>query len=147
MTCPPSPCLTPCRPCFRRRFSPILIFSSEGSLKETSTTFASIAQSINCHHSLGANGQDAIGDSPARTSLKFNLTLFSTVSSSVSISKKVPSAARMVTHFPAAKFSNYVYIDVSGLEVTNGRDHVYVVPNQVPLNIAGRVYAVGRNDP
>ncbi|CDZ34653.1 Hypothetical protein NGAL_HAMBI1145_24420 [Neorhizobium galegae bv. officinalis] len=49
--------------------------------------------------------------------------------------------------FPAAKFSNYVCIDVSGLEVHKGRDHVYVVPNQVPLNIAGRVYAAGRNEP
>ncbi|MGR9156257.1 PAAR-like domain-containing protein [Rhizobium leguminosarum] len=49
--------------------------------------------------------------------------------------------------FPAAKFSNYVCVDVSGLEVTKGRDHVYVVPNQVPLNIAGRVFAAGRNDP
>jgi len=47
--------------------------------------------------------------------------------------------------FPAAKFSHYVCIDVSGLEVVKGRDHVYVVPNEVPLNIAGRVYASGSN--
>lgn len=47
--------------------------------------------------------------------------------------------------YPANKFSHYVCIDVSGLEVIKGRDHVYVVPNKAPLNIAGRVYASGSN--
>ena len=41
------------------------------------------------------------------------------------------------------KFTNYVEIDVTGLNVVKGRDGVYVIPNEEPLSIAGRVVSFG----
>ncbi|MHC2454582.1 8-oxo-dGTP pyrophosphatase MutT (NUDIX family) [Rhizobium leguminosarum] len=42
ITCPPSPCLTLSRLCFRRRVSPHFRFSSEGCLRKTSTLSQSL---------------------------------------------------------------------------------------------------------
>jgi len=40
--------------------------------------------------------------------------------------------------------TSYVAIDVQGLQVVWGREHVYV-PNVEPLNITGRLYGAGAN--
>ena len=49
-----------------------------------------------------------------------------------------------ITHpFQGQKFTNYVGLDVSGLNVVPGRPGVFVVPNEGPLNILGRVVEFG----
>ena len=47
--------------------------------------------------------------------------------------------------FQGQRFSNYVTVDVTGLNVVMGRPHVYLVPNTQPLNVTGRVVDSGRN--
>ena len=42
-------------------------------------------------------------------------------------------------------FTNYVGIEVSGLNVVNGREGVYVMPNSTPLYIGDRIVDVGEN--
>ena len=42
------------------------------------------------------------------------------------------------------KYSNYVEIDVSGLNVTKGRDGVFVIPNESPLDLTGRIVNYGK---
>ncbi|MDH6291872.1 HYD1 signature containing ADP-ribosyltransferase family protein [Rhodococcus opacus] len=41
------------------------------------------------------------------------------------------------------RFSHYVEIDVIGLEVVRGREGVFLVPNEGPLNIADRIRSFG----
>ncbi|MUZ66387.1 PAAR-like domain-containing protein [Agrobacterium vitis] len=55
------------------------------------------------------------------------------------------SATFISNRFQGKRFSRYVCIDVSGLNVVYGRPHVFVVPNQVPLNVSGRIYSTGVN--
>jgi hypothetical protein len=45
--------------------------------------------------------------------------------------------------FQGARYSNYVAIDVSGLNVVQGRPGVFVVPNETPLNLTGRIVGSG----
>jgi RHS repeat-associated protein len=45
--------------------------------------------------------------------------------------------------FQGAKFTNFIEIDVSGLKVIQGRSGVFVVPNEVPLNLSGRIINSG----
>ena len=47
--------------------------------------------------------------------------------------------------FQGKKFENYIAIDVTGLNVIKGRDGVYVILNEVPLDISGRIVDYGRN--
>jgi hypothetical protein len=42
------------------------------------------------------------------------------------------------------KYTHYVEIDVTGLDVVEGRTGVYVIPNEGPLNLAGRIISFGR---
>ncbi|UWQ06669.1 HYD1 signature containing ADP-ribosyltransferase family protein [Aliiroseovarius crassostreae] len=42
-------------------------------------------------------------------------------------------------------YQNFVAIDVTGLPLVNGRPNVYVVPNEGPLPLAGRIIAAGPN--
>ncbi|WP_202948737.1 HYD1 signature containing ADP-ribosyltransferase family protein, partial [Chromobacterium haemolyticum] len=44
------------------------------------------------------------------------------------------------------KTSNYIAIDTTGLNVQKGRDGVYVIPNDKPLDIKGRVVNHGKNE-
>ncbi|WP_143026897.1 HYD1 signature containing ADP-ribosyltransferase family protein [Celeribacter baekdonensis] len=48
--------------------------------------------------------------------------------------------------FQGQKFKNFVAIDITGLPVVNGRPHVYVIPNDAPLPLAGRIVAAGPNN-
>jgi hypothetical protein len=43
------------------------------------------------------------------------------------------------------RFTHYLEIDVTGLEVVAGRDNVFVIPGRVPLDIAGRIVRWGVN--
>ncbi|MFD6394845.1 putative T7SS-secreted protein [Nocardia sp. NPDC060259] len=43
------------------------------------------------------------------------------------------------------KFTHFLEIDVTGLEVVQGRPGVFVVPNSGPLDLAGRIIRSGRN--
>ena len=45
--------------------------------------------------------------------------------------------------FHGRRFANYVGIDATGLLVVMGRPHVYVVPNILPLDVAGRIRGFG----
>jgi hypothetical protein len=45
------------------------------------------------------------------------------------------------------RFTNYVAIDVSGLNVVVGRPNVYVIPNSGPLDVSGRIRGFGANGP
>jgi HYD1 signature containing ADP-ribosyltransferase len=45
--------------------------------------------------------------------------------------------------FQGQRFSHYVEIDVSGLNVVQGRNGVFVIPNDVPLPLGGRVVGSG----
>lgn len=47
--------------------------------------------------------------------------------------------------FSGRRFTHYVEIDVTGLKVVRGRDHVYVVPNDGPLDITDRIVSWGAN--
>ena len=42
------------------------------------------------------------------------------------------------------KYTNYVEIDVSGLDVVKGRDGVFVIPNEVPLDLTNRIISYGK---
>jgi hypothetical protein len=45
--------------------------------------------------------------------------------------------------FQGSRFTNWVEIDVSGLNVVQGRAGVFVVPNEGPLDLAGRIVGSG----
>nr|WP_225828752.1 HYD1 signature containing ADP-ribosyltransferase family protein [Streptomyces sp. TML10] len=47
--------------------------------------------------------------------------------------------------FSGRRFTNYVEIDVRGLNVVKGRDNVYVIPNQGPLDLNGQIIGYGAN--
>jgi RHS repeat-associated protein len=47
--------------------------------------------------------------------------------------------------FQGARFTHYVEIDVTGLNVVEGRPGVFVIPNQHPLDLVGRIVRSGRN--
>ena len=46
--------------------------------------------------------------------------------------------------FQGKKYSNYVEIDVTGLDVTKGRANVYVVKGTEPLDLTGRITSFGK---
>lgn len=45
--------------------------------------------------------------------------------------------------FQGARYTNYVAIDVTGLNVVQGRPGVFVVPNETPLDLTGRIVGSG----
>jgi hypothetical protein len=47
--------------------------------------------------------------------------------------------------FQGDRFTNYVAIDVSGLNVVKGRENVYVIPNPGPLDVSARIRGFGAN--
>jgi len=47
--------------------------------------------------------------------------------------------------FQGQRFKNYVEIDVSGLNVVKGREGVFVIPNEGPLDLTGRIVGSGAN--
>ncbi|MEV5283126.1 HYD1 signature containing ADP-ribosyltransferase family protein [Streptomyces sp. NPDC052811] len=47
--------------------------------------------------------------------------------------------------FLGARFSHYLEIDVTGLEVLEGRANVFVVPNSGPLDVSNRIVSWGQN--
>jgi hypothetical protein len=47
--------------------------------------------------------------------------------------------------FQGARFTNYVEIDTSGLNVVQGRPGVFVVPGETPLDLTGRIVSWGAN--
>lgn len=51
---------------------------------------------------------------------------------------RVPYALRRFTH--------YVEIDVTGLEVIRGRENVFVIPGCKALDLTGRIVSWGSND-
>ena len=42
------------------------------------------------------------------------------------------------------KYTHYVEIDVTDLEVIQGRDGVFVIPNELPLDLSGRIVSTGQ---
>ncbi|MFJ3786301.1 HYD1 signature containing ADP-ribosyltransferase family protein [Streptomyces sp. NPDC090093] len=44
-----------------------------------------------------------------------------------------------------SRFSHYLEIDVTGLEVIEGRPNVFLVPNSGPLDVSNRIVSWGRN--
>ncbi len=55
------------------------------------------------------------------------------------------SRALVGNPFNGARFTNYLAVDMRGLVVIPGREHVFVVPNDQPLNVTGRIVGAGRN--
>ena len=55
------------------------------------------------------------------------------------------SRALLGNPFQASRFTHYLEIDVSGLDVVPGRPGVFVVPNEGPLDIIGRIIGYGTN--
>lgn len=47
--------------------------------------------------------------------------------------------------YQGARFSHYVELDVTGLNVVQGRPGVFVTPNEGDLNLAGRIVGWGAN--
>jgi len=47
--------------------------------------------------------------------------------------------------FQGARFTNYVEINTSGLNVVQGRAGVFVVPGETPLDLTGRIVSWGAN--
>ena len=48
--------------------------------------------------------------------------------------------------FQGRNFKNYIKIDVTGLPLKKGRDGVFVVPNNTPLNLKNRIIDTGSNE-
>jgi len=46
--------------------------------------------------------------------------------------------------FQGARYTNFIEIDTTGLNVIQGRPGVYVVPNEVPLDLSGRITNSGQ---
>lgn len=42
------------------------------------------------------------------------------------------------------KYTHFVEIDVTGLEVEKGRESVFVIPNSSPLDLTGRIVSTGK---
>jgi hypothetical protein len=55
------------------------------------------------------------------------------------------SAAFLRVGWLGRNFTHYVEIDVSGLNVVEGRPGVFVIPNNGPLDLTGRILSSGRN--
>ncbi|MGW5922137.1 putative T7SS-secreted protein [Nocardia fluminea] len=55
------------------------------------------------------------------------------------------SAAFLRVPWAGQKFTHFLEIDVTGLDVVQGRPGVFVVPNSGPLDLAGRIVSSGRN--
>ena len=49
--------------------------------------------------------------------------------------------------FQGKKFTNFVAIDTTGLDVTFGRNHVFVILNNKPLDLKNRIVGFGKNCP
>jgi len=47
--------------------------------------------------------------------------------------------------FQGKKFENYIAIDTTGLNVVKGREGVFVILNEGPLDITNRIIGFGRN--
>ena len=45
--------------------------------------------------------------------------------------------------FQGARFTHYLEMDITGLDVVKGRPGVFVIPNEVPLDLNGRVVSSG----
>lgn len=45
------------------------------------------------------------------------------------------------------KYTHYVEIDVSGLKIVQGRDGVFVIPNESQLDLVGRIVSAGKVGP
>lgn len=57
------------------------------------------------------------------------------------------SAFFLRTPWLGRRFTHYVAIDVSGLEVRFGRKHVYVIPSTQPLDLSQRIVRYGQVNP
>ena len=49
--------------------------------------------------------------------------------------------------FAGTRFTHYLEIDVAGLTVRRGREHVYVVPGDAPLEVRARIVSFGACPP
>lgn len=49
--------------------------------------------------------------------------------------------------FQGVKFSHYIEVDITDLQVVKGRDGVYVIPNDKSLDLTGRIISYGENMP
>jgi hypothetical protein len=47
--------------------------------------------------------------------------------------------------FQGRRFTHFIEIDVTGLQIVQGRRHVFVVPNGQPLDVTGRIVRSGVN--
>jgi hypothetical protein len=47
--------------------------------------------------------------------------------------------------FQGQRFTNFVEIDITGLNVVKGRNGVFVVPNEAPLDLTGKIIRSGSN--
>ena len=54
------------------------------------------------------------------------------------------SVAFLRVPWQGRKFTHYLEIDLGGLNVLQGRSGVYVIPNEMPLNLSGRVISSGK---
>jgi hypothetical protein len=45
--------------------------------------------------------------------------------------------------FQGAKFTHFVEVDLSGLNVVQGRPGVFVIPSETPLDLTGRIVSSG----
>jgi hypothetical protein len=54
------------------------------------------------------------------------------------------SIALVRNHHEAEKFTHYLEINPDGLNVIKGRSGVYVIPNEVPLDLNNRIISSGK---
>ena len=54
------------------------------------------------------------------------------------------SKALVLNHHQAEKFTHYLEINPDGLNVIKGRSGVYVIPNEVPLDLNNRIISSGK---
>ncbi|MCJ8208811.1 DUF6443 domain-containing protein [Mucilaginibacter sp. RS28] len=108
------------------------------------------------HHYTTEEGQNGILSSQKlNPSLKANNTKDARYGdgqylSDIEPGSKTPaqlSKAFLNVPYQGKKFTHYVSIDVTGLEVKMGRDNVYVVPNTQPLPLKGRIVNSGSVSP
>lgn len=55
------------------------------------------------------------------------------------------SRALLGNPFQGRRFTHFVEIDVTGFQVVQGRAGVFVIPNDQPLDLTGRIVRSGAN--
>ncbi|MGB8454936.1 MAG: HYD1 signature containing ADP-ribosyltransferase family protein, partial [Anaerocolumna sp.] len=131
-----------------------IVYSAAGSLGGSSYNGSNKggSQAETLYHYTNENGMNEIIESnQLNPSLKANNSKDARYGNGQYLSDMTPDSktpsqlAKKFINVPNKyKYTNYVEIDVSGLNLINGRDGVFVIPNELPLDLTGRIVSSGK---